>query len=98
MSESPMAVRRRKFTKTLAELDGPPPRFGVREEESSYTRFNPFVMLALALAVCVGVTMIYRGGGNADSHERAVRLGVGLAFWVVPFVLVVLPVGVRYLL
>jgi hypothetical protein len=98
MSESPVAVRRRKFTKTLAELDGPPPRFGVREEESSYTRFNPFVMLALALAVCVGVTMIYRGGGNADSHERAVRLGVGLAFWVVPFVLVVLPVGVRYLL
>jgi len=98
MSESAVTSRREQFTETLAKLDGPKPRFGERAYESSYTMFNPVVMLALALAICVGVTMIYRGGGNADSHERAVRLVVGLAFWVVPFVLVVMPVGVRHLL
>jgi hypothetical protein len=98
MTESAVAARRRRFTETLAELDKPAPRFGVRPEESSYTRFNPVFMLAVALAVCVGITLVYRGGGHADSHQKAVRLMVGLAFWVVPFVLVVLPVAVRYLL
>ena len=98
MSESAVTARRKQFTETLATLDGPPPRFGVREEESSYTRFNPILMLLVALVICVGVTLIYRGGGKADSSERAARLMVGLAFWVVPFVLVVMPVGVRHLL
>ncbi|MFI1097036.1 hypothetical protein [Streptomyces sp. NPDC020917] len=98
MSESAVVARREQFTEKLAELDGPKPRFGVRAYENSYTRFNPGVMLVLALVICVGITLVYRGGGNADSHERAVRLMVGLAFWVVPFVLVVMPVGVRYLL
>lgn len=94
MSGSAVEARRKQFAE---KLDAPPPRFGARRDENTYTRFNPVLMLGLALAVCVGVAAVYRGGGHADHHELAVRLTVGFLIWAVPVALVVLPVAVRHL-
>jgi hypothetical protein len=95
MSTSAVERRREQFTELL---DAAAPRWGGRPGENTYTRFNPWLMLALALAICVGVTAVYRSGGDAGGEEMILRIRVGFAFWAVPVVLVVLPVGVRHLM
>lgn len=89
----PAGDRRRRFVNRLRKT----PDGGV-DRPVEYRRLNPWVLIVVATCVIVGASLIYRGGATQGSSELKARLMFAGIVWAVPMLLVVLPVGLRFLL